>query len=119
MAILPNIGEMRHRIRIDRRRDEANEVGDLVGVWRPLASGVAARLIVTKGGEEVRAARLSGISSFDITIRSTVSTRQITTADRIVDERSGQTFNVQWVGNLDGKDRFLTITAEAGGHTDG
>jgi len=118
LAILPNIGEMRHRVRFERQRSEANEIGDLTGVWRPLVSGVAARLVPTKGGEDVRAARMAGTVTFDLTIRSTQSTRAVTASDRLVDERSGAVYAVLTPPlNLDGKDRFLTFTVEAGGLT--
>lgn len=118
MAIVPNLGELRHRVRFERVTQDRNDVGDIVGVWRPLVTGVAARLVPTKGGEEVRAARMSGIVTFDLTIRSTSATREITAADRVVDERTGAVYALKTPPlNLDGQNRFLTITAEAGGLT--
>lgn len=90
------------------------------GVWRPLVSGVAARLVPTKGGEDVRASRLSGTVTYDLVVRSTQTTRAITAADRLVDERTGAVFAIRTPPlNLDGRDRFLTFTVEAGGLTDG
>lgn len=118
MAIIPTLGELRHRVRFERQSQERNEVGDMVGVWRPLVTGVAARLVPTKGGEEIRAARMSGIVTFDLAIRSTSATREITAADRVVDERTGAVFALKTPPlNLDGQNRFLMITAEAGGLT--
>lgn len=118
MAIIPTIGELRHRVRFESRQSVENELGEIVGGWRSIASGVPARLIVTKGGEDVRAARMGGTITFDLTIRSTSATRSITTADRMVDERSGTVYALKTPPlNLDGRDRFLTITVEAGGLT--
>lgn len=110
-----NAGQLRHSIRFERRRTENDGMGNMVGSWRTLVSGVRAKVANTRGGEDVRAARLTGISTFDIVVRSSDALRDVTTADRIVDERTGQSFNIQWIGNLDEKDRWLTITCLAGG----
>lgn len=118
MAIIPTIGELRHRVRFEAQKAIENELGELTGGWRPLVSGVAARLVPTKGGEDVRAARMSGTVTYDLVVRSTQSTRAITAADRLVDERTGAVFAIRTPPlNLDGRDRFLTFTVEAGGLT--
>lgn len=118
MAIIPTIGELRQRVRFETQKATENELGELTGGWRPLVSGVAARLIPTKGGEDVRAARMSGTVTYDLVVRSTASTRSITAADRLVDERTGAIFAIRTPPlNLDGKGRFLTFTVEAGGLT--
>ena len=120
MAIIPRIGELRHRIRIETLRPvaETNAVGDPIESKRVTVT-VPARIEVEKGGEEVRAARMSGLNNFVITVRSTVATRGLSAADIVINDETGQRMNVQWVGCLDGRDRFLTIHAEAGGPNDG
>lgn len=114
----PSIGSLRSSVRFERRVDSADGIGGFTSSWSPVAT-VAAKLTPLKGGEEVRAARLSGQEPVEITVRSETLTRSITSADRAVDVRSGQTFNIKWTGNLDERDRFITVIAQAGGHADG
>lgn len=118
MAITPTIGELRQRVRFETTKAIENELGELTGGWRPLVSGVAARLVPTKGGEDVRAARMAGTVTYDLVVRSTEATRKVTAADRLVDERTGAVFAIRTPPlNLDGRGRFLTFTVEAGGLT--
>ncbi|MFC3079511.1 head-tail adaptor protein [Phenylobacterium terrae] len=112
-------GQLRERVRVQRRPNTSDGMGGTVDTWRTLVSDIPAKIGPTRGGEEVRANRLSGISHFDVWIRSDSTTRGITTADRLVDQRSGRTFNILWIGNLDEKNRFLTLTCESGGVLDG
>ncbi|MGU3456573.1 head-tail adaptor protein [Brevundimonas sp. M1A4_2e] len=97
---------------------ETNEVGDPVEVKRASAT-VPARIEMTKGGEEVIAGRMSGMRSFVITVRSTPTTRAISTGDTLVNDATKERMNVQWNGDLEGRGRFQTIHAEAGGPNDG
>lgn len=107
--------DLRDVIRVDRR---TYGVGGTPGPWSPFLSGVRARIATTRGGEEVRANRLSGISNFDVVIRSTEETRLIGTEHRLVNETTNVTYKVKWIGNLDDRNRFLTLTCEVGGLTD-
>lgn len=119
MAVqLPSASQLRHRVRIERRTLVSDGRGTVSGAWQVVASGIPARIAAVRGGEQTRANRRAGISEFDITVRSSEATRAITTADRLVNEATGQTFNVQWSANLDEQDRFITITAEHGGLDD-
>lgn len=119
MAIKPKAGELRQRIRIERHQQIVNDLGDTVGAWRPLVSGVAARIEAVRGGEEVQANRLSGLSTSNITVRWSQSLAGVTATDRIVDERSGQVFDIRWAANLDSRSLFLTFLCEAGGVSNG
>lgn len=115
MAVSNPIGGLRERVRVEARSPVSDGMGGTANTWQVVASDIPARIAPTRGGEEVRAARLSGIALFDIVVRSYEDTRLITTASRIVNERTGQTYNVKWVACLDERDRFLTMTTEAGG----
>jgi len=108
-------GDLRQAITVQRKTTTPNAAGDLTGSWANVAT-LAASIMPTRGGETVRAQRLGGISPFDIVVRSSSVTRSITSADRLID-RDGQAYNVKWAGNLDGRDRFIWIAAEAGGLT--
>ncbi|MDO1559822.1 head-tail adaptor protein [Brevundimonas sp. 2R-24] len=116
MAYLPpSAGALRERVRIERRSAAPDDMGNEVAAWAPQATGIPARIAPTKGGEGVQAGRLAGLSAFDITVRATSATNAIGPADRLVDERSGRSFNIKWAGCLDERGRFITILAEAGG----
>lgn len=119
MAVSNPIGGLRERIRVEARTSISDGMGGVTTGWTTIAADIPARIAPTRGGEEVRAARLSGIGLFDIVVRSSEQTRPTTAACRVVNERTGQTFNVKWVACLDERDRFLTMTTEAGGLVDG
>ena len=120
MAIIPRIGELRHKLRIATLRPvvETNAVGDPIEIKRQTAT-IPARIEHAKGGEEVRAGRMNGIRNFVITVRSTEATRAITPGDTLINDKTGERMNVQWNGDLEGRERFQTIHAEAGGPNDG
>lgn len=113
----PSMGDLRHRVRFDRQDRVSDDMGGFVSTWEPLVT-VSAQVLPARGGEDVRAARVSGMSGYDIVIRSDSTTRTLTTGDRAVDTRSGKTLNVRWVGDLEGRDRFLVCVCESGGLTD-
>lgn len=119
MAALPSIGLFRDLVRIEARQTVSDGMGGFAGTWRTIAGGLPARIAPVKGGEEIRSLRLSGVSLFDITIRQSGDTAGLAAEHRIVNERSGLSFNVRWVANLDERGIFLTATCEAGGLTDG
>jgi hypothetical protein len=113
---LPRPSDLRHRITVQRRSEMTPDgYGNTLSTWAPLLTGVPAKIGPQKGGENVQEARVAGLAPFEVIIRSTASTRALTTADRLVDERSGQTFAISWIGNLDERDRFLWIIAQSGG----
>jgi head-tail adaptor len=95
-------------------------MGGTTGAWTPVSAltGISAKIEAVKGGESVRAQRLSGQAPADITIRWCLDALSITTADRVRDARTNQTYNIGWIGNLDNHQRFLMLSCEAGGLTD-
>lgn len=114
----PSAGDLRQMIRFDRQENVSDGMGGFDQTWTPLTT-VAAKVGPMRGGEQIRAERLSGIEPVEIIVRSDAKTRSIVQADRAVDTRTGRTFNIKWSGNLDERDRFIVILAEAGGHLDG
>jgi SPP1 family predicted phage head-tail adaptor len=114
-----SIGQFREKVRIDRPSNVSDGMGGFTPGWTSVAAGLPARISPTKGGEDVRAQRLSGVSTYDVWVRFSSVLASVGANCRVVDERSGRTFNVRWVANLDERDRFLTLTVEAGGLTDG
>ncbi len=116
MALIPTSGELTSRLSVQRRRKVTpDRLGNDRGPFSTIHSGIAAGVRDTRGGEEVRQGRLAGISNFDIVVRASTATRDITTSDRLLDERTGRIFNVKWVGDLSGTDRYLFLSCQSGG----
>jgi head-tail adaptor len=117
----PRAGELRDSLRFDRRASVSDGMGGaLDDSWTPILTGVAAKIVARKGGEEVRSQRLSGIAPFDISVRHCEATVAISAGDRCVNESTGQSYDIKWVGSLDeGRSRFVTLDCQAGGVIDG
>ncbi len=116
----PQAGDLRHLIRIDRKVQTSDQMGGFTTAWAPLIEKTDALVTPSKGGEQVRAARSSGIVPTEITIRWTPTAASITAQDRAVDLRTGQTFNIRCPAlDLNGHRRFVVLTCETGGLTDG
>lgn len=114
MAIRPAIGELRDKITIKRKTRVQNDFGDSVETLTVLASDVHARVQPVKGQEQVRADRLSGIQNYEITLRK--PSGYSLTADDVI-EHAGKAMNVKWTDDLEGRNRFISVLAEAGGLT--
>lgn len=110
----PGAGELRERVKIERPLRVPNGRGDEVVTWR-LASSCPAKISPTKGGEEVRAARLTGVNTFDVTVRMSAALEDAAADWRVTNERTGKVYNVVWAANLDERGRFLTMTVKADG----
>lgn len=108
-------GDLRHKVRFERRQDVDDGYGNVHGAWVALFDPVKARIIDRSGNEAVQAAALTGTRVVYIWVRSSSETRQVTERDRVVDHRKGTEFNINEIRNPDGRDRWLRITAEAGG----
>ena len=111
-------GELKERVRLERRRTTDDGYGNLRGTWQTLVCGQPARIVPAKGNEITRADRLAGISNFDIHLRKSKTAPQLSSGDRLVNERTQQIYDIRWVGNLDEKNRWLTLTCQSG-DTDG
>ena len=66
-----------------------------------------------RGTEAVMAARLEGRQPTVIRVRASSETRRIGSNWRIIDQRSGEVFNVHWIIESDDR-RWLDVTAESG-----
>lgn len=118
-SLIPTSGELTSRLSVQRRRKvTADRLGNNAGPFSTVHSGIAARVRDTRGGEEVRQGRIAGIASFDIAVRASEATRDIKTTDRLLDERTGRTFNIKWIGDLSGTGRYLFLACQSGGSDD-
>lgn len=103
-------GLLRDRITVQRKRTADDGYGNHTADWRNQWSAIPARVAPMKGGEQVRAARLSEVSPYEITIRSNPTTRLILPTDRLVNDRSKVVYEIKHVMELDND---LVLTCEA------
>lgn len=109
-------GDLRQRVYFERRLDGEDDYGNPVQNWSPLGIRRAASLLPTRGGETVQADRLSGRVQWDCWVRSDSGTRSLQTGDRMVDQRdTSRTFNIGFIGDMDGTRTWLLIQAVSGG----
>lgn len=110
---MPGAGSLRERVRFESPTPQDDDYGNSVEGWTDEFT-VAAQIKPLKGGENVMAARLGGVQPVVIIVRSSSQTRQISTDWRVVDARKGTVFNVRSIANMDERNRFLDIIAQAG-----
>lgn len=109
-------GELRHRVRFQRRQAVEDGYGNTEGGWADLDISRACSMTPTRGGEDVQAARLTGKASWDIWVRSDSGTRTLSTGDRAIDARDpSRIFNIAFIGDMDGNRTWLLIQATTGG----
>ena len=108
-------GDLRDRVKFQRRQAGTDEYGNAVTGWEDLGIERWASLLPARGGEQTQAGRIAGKAQWDCWVRSDSHTRTITHTDRIVDARdSSRTFNISFVGDMDGDRKWLLIQAESG-----
>lgn len=112
MARVTAAGAYRHTINVQRQAKVKDGYGNTKGTWKPLFQGVPAAITPMKGGEVVKAARLTSEASFEITVRANPSTKKIKTSDRVVNARTGAKYDVKNVAELvEGRELLLTCVS--------
>ncbi len=107
-------GILRDTITISRPSRVSDGRGGTVASTVIVAANIPARITVKRGGEQVQAQRLSGITPYDITVRYDATTATILHGDTLTDQHA-TTYSIKWVGCLDdGRPRWITIIAETG-----
>lgn len=106
-------GLLRERLRFERRAAGDDGAGNHVAGFAPEFIE-AARVKPLRGDETVLAARLTGVTAYEITIRSNSRTRQIGPEWRAVDTRDGAVYSIRAAVNPDEHDRYVVLTAETG-----
>lgn len=110
---------LRETVRIERRAAVDDGYGNVIsGGWSSTASPIYAEIKPMRGREEVLAGKLSGTMPFEITLRwrsdLAEGVDRLTTADRVVNVRTGETYNIRSIENPDMRNRWLLLTCEAG-----
>lgn len=109
-------GDLRQRVYFERRSEGSDGYGNPVQDWAPLNINRAASLLPTRGSETVQSDRLSGRVQWDCWVRSDSGTRSLQTGDRMIDARDmSRTFNIGFIGDMDGDRTWLLIQAVSGG----
>lgn len=112
-------GELREMIRFDRRTIRGDDgYGNVVNGWATFAGPLPARVEGAAGSEEVQAGHVIALSPVTITVRYCQSAAAVRPQDRAVDQRTGRTWNITSVANLDERRAYITVTA-SGGAADG
>jgi head-tail adaptor len=104
---------LRERLRFERRVEQDNGAGTLVGDWVPVFV-TSARVKPLTGTEQMLASRLAGQGLFEITIRDFMLPRQVTPEWRAADTRTTRVYNIRAIVNPDEKGAYLIMTAESG-----
>lgn len=110
-------GNLRDRVRFERRTTTDDGYGNQEGAWGDLTPPVvrACELKPTRGGESIQAGRLAGTALWDCWVRDDTGTRSVQVGDRAVDERdSSRVWNVRFNEDMDGKRQRRLIQLESG-----
>jgi hypothetical protein len=108
-------GKMRERVLFQKRGldDNNDPLGDWVTVASQAPDGAwSVEIIRLRGGEAVQAQRLQGLQPVIIGARPCLVTRQLDSAWRAVDARSGQIFEIT-NANLDETRTWVEVLATA------
>lgn len=109
----PTASRYRDRVRLERRTNVSDGAGGTTRAWETVAEGIAASIEDEKGGESVQAQRLQSVHAVNVTMRATTDFT-VLASDRLVNERSGETLSIKWVGKLDEMNRIVSIKATIG-----
>lgn len=114
---IPSAGELRDRLRFERRQKVADGYGNSDGLWLPMFAPRRGKLAPTRGGDQVIAARAQGVSSWDLWIRWDVEAATVAPGDRVVDTRDERrVFKIVFAQDMQaGKRAWLLLQLELGG----
>ncbi|CAI2935021.1 head-tail adaptor protein [Aminobacter niigataensis] len=107
-------GALNQRVSFERRDVISDPYGnDVAGPFQPIFTEPA-RLAPRLGSEPVIAARLTGIQPYTLSVRSSIRTREVTPAWRVVNARSGTTYNIKAITNPDERNGLLDMLVVEG-----
>ena len=99
LAGMDKAGRLRESVAFDAPNGTADAFG---GTSESFSNGnpVSAQMIYQKGDEAVQSARLAGRQVFKIKVRSSSTTRAVTTDHRMRDVRRGDVYNILEVDKI-------------------
>ncbi len=107
-------GSRRRRLRFERKVSAPDGLGNDEGAFQPLCGPFWATLTPLVGGEEVLAQRLDGVQPYTASLRCCEALLGVTVADRAVDDRSGELFDIKAITNPDGRNAQLAFLLKSG-----
>lgn len=125
---IPRAGDLRDEVRFEREAKGQNVGGFPQKAWGPLgadpdatadenaaAATRAAKVEVTRGGEQTVAGRLQGEAAYDIWVRFEPFTETLGASDRAVNTRTGEVYAIAWIGDPNGRRAWLILQATSKG----
>lgn len=113
-------GQLRNRVTFQKRATQTGHVRTLAG-WGDVATGWAAAIVpmayTSTESEDVQSDRLTGVGMFTVTVRYAPELAGISTAWRVVDDETGEGFNIRHI-NLDVRGRSVILTCDQGRDSD-
>ena len=117
MAQPKGAGDLRQKVRFERRADDLDRFGNAQGEWGDLGVTRSCSLTPTRGGESVQEGRATGSAMWDLWVRNDTGTRGVNTGDRVVDARDDErTFNIVFgPADMAGDGQWLFLQLRSGG----
>lgn len=111
----PGAGELRQRVRFEKRTSAENDGGIVRSDWGVLIDSRRVQLLPVRGGEATAAMRATGQDLWTLVVRSCSATRAVTTDHRVASlDQPGVVFDIRSVLDLEGRGRWLVMTLERG-----
>lgn len=107
-------GKLQHRLAFSSREVTSDGYGNEEGSGWDARFTRWAEIVPLKGGENVLAARLTGVQPVLIRVRLDSDTEDIASDWRATDVNEGTIYALHSVADMEQKREMLTITAEAG-----
>lgn len=114
MAKRKGAGSLNCLVVFQRRVDIDDGYGGVKGEWVDQFEDHA-RLAPRMGSESVIASRLQGIQPYTLTVRSHTQTRKVTPAWQAKNARTGETYDIATVVNIDERNAYLEMLVTAKG----
>ncbi len=115
MAKKPSSGQLRDSFRIERESLTPDGFGGQTRTWTTYIDTLPASVLFSRGGESVMAARLAARQPAILTFRNFADSRGVRPADRAVNKRTGETFNIRETPRGSRESRgYLECLVEAG-----
>lgn len=114
MAKRRGAGSLSERIIFQQRLAVDDGYGGTHEDWQDIFTDNA-RLMPRMGSETVIASRLQGIQPYTLTVRSHTQTRQVTPAWQAKNARTGETYDIATVVNIDERNAWIEMLVTAKG----
>ncbi|MHA6645636.1 phage head closure protein [Mesorhizobium sp. A623] len=108
--------DLRDRVSLEKEEEVDDGYGGVTGQWVAQFERDAC-ILLSKGGETVIASRLQSIQPALIIVRFDAETSTITADWRLIEVRSGTTYNIRTSADMERRGRWWTMLCDAGAPT--